>query len=169
MRKIISLVFILCFVLCVQFAQSQSGDGPIWVSGEVSSIFEDKDGAIFSLTLANGENYNISATAEMIETIKVGDQITVEVNRGWAVLIEKTDAKSDATPIPETKKTSPQWVAGTLEAITAGPEDSLLSIKLSNDKVFNVSASNDILSGINVGDYITVKIIKGWAQNITKK
>ena len=67
------------------------------------------------------------------------------------------------------QKTGPQWVAGTLEAITAGPEDSLLSIKLSNDKVFNVSALNDMISGINVGDYITVKILKGWAQSITKK
>ncbi len=169
MKRIFSLVFILCLVFGVQSALSQSGDGPIWVSGEVYSIFEDKDGAIFTLSLANGETYNISATAEMIETIKIGDYVTVEVNKGWAELIEKADTKSDATPKPDAKKTGAQWVAGTLEAITAGPEDSLLSIKLSNNKVFNVSASNDMISGINVGDYITVKILKGWAQSITKK
>jgi len=104
MTRIFSLVFILCLVFGVQSVLSQSGDGPIWVSGEVSSIFEDKDGAIFSLTLSNGETYNISATAEMIETIKIGDYVTVEVNKGWAKLIEKGDFKSDSTPKPDAKK-----------------------------------------------------------------
>ncbi|GJM16948.1 MAG: hypothetical protein DHS20C13_22750 [Thermodesulfobacteriota bacterium] len=169
MRRILTLAFILGVFISFNSALAQSGDGPLWVSGEVASIFEDQDGAIFSLKLASGENYNISVTNELLEDIKVGDYVTVEISKGWAELIEKGDAKTGATPKPEKKKTGPQWVAGELVAINEGQEDSLLSIKLSNDKIFNVSASNDKISGIDIGDYITVKILKGWAQSITKK
>ena len=169
MKRLFIIALILGAVISINSATAQSGDGPIWVSGEVSSIFEDQDGAIFSLKMANGENYNISATAETLEGIKVGDYVTVEISKGWADIIEKGELKSEATPEPAKNKSGPQWVAGTLEAITEGSEDSLLSIKLSNDKVFNVSASNDKIAGIQVGDYITVKILKGWAKSITKK
>lgn len=169
MRRFILLALILCFFFIASSAMSQSGDGPIWVSGEVTSIYEDQDGAIFSLKMANGENYNISATSETLEDLKIGDYVNVEVNKGWADLIEKAEVKSGATPAPDNNKSGPQWVAGRLEAITRGSEASLLSIKLSNDKVFNVSASNDKISGIKVGDYITVKILRGWAQSVTKK
>jgi len=169
MKRILTLAFILSVLISFNSAIAQSGDGPLWVSGEVTSIFEDRDGAIFSLKLASGEDYNISASGELLEDIKVGDYVTVEINKGWAELIEKGDLKTGATPKPEKRKTEPQWVAGDLVAINEGQEDSLLSIKLSNDKIFNVSASNDKISGIKVGDYITVKILKGWAQSITKK
>lgn len=50
-----------------------------------------------------------------------------------------------------------------------GETDSLVSIKMSNDKVFNVAVSNDKLEGVKVGSYITVKIVKGWAQKVSKK
>ena len=169
MKRILTLAFILGVLISFNSALAQSGDGTLWVSGEVASIFEDQDGAIFSLKLDNGENYNISATSELLEDVKVGDYVTVEISKGWAELIEKGDAKTGATPKPEKKKAGPQWVAGELVAINEGQEDSLLSIKLSNDKIFNVSASNDKISGIDIGDYITVKILKGWAQSITKK
>ena len=169
MKKLKIFIPILILFVSIDYAMSQSGDGPIWVSGEVASIFQDKDGAIFSLNLAGGETYNISATSEIVEGLKIGDYVTVEVNRGWAELIEKGDIKAGTTPKTDNQKTAPQWIAGKLIAINEGSEESLLSVKLSNDKTFNVSASNDLISNVKVGDYITVKILKGCAQSITKK
>ena len=169
MRKVITFFLLLGVLLSVNPAFSQSGDAPLWVSGKIASIYEDQDGALISLELADGQSYNISATTEQLKDIKVGDNVTVEIYKGWAELIEKGDVNPGSTPEPEKKKSGPQWVAGYLVAIDQGDQDSLLSVKLSNDKVFNVSASNDMISGIKVGDYITVKILKGWAQKITKK
>jgi len=169
MRKIITFVLVLGVLTTISTAIAQSGSGPLWVSGEVASIYEDQDGALISLKLDDGETYNISATNDQLKGIQVGDYVTVEIFKGWAELIEKGDAQTGAKPEPKKKKSRPQWVAGYLVSIDEGQEDSLLSIKLSNDKIFNVSASNDKISGIKVGDYITVKILKGWAQSITKK
>ncbi|MEM7007529.1 MAG: hypothetical protein AAF462_00170 [Thermodesulfobacteriota bacterium] len=169
MRAITTLALFLSVLIFAGPALTQSGEAPIWVSGQVSSIFQDQDGAIISLKMADGENYNISVSPEQLKNLQIGDNITVEIYRGWAELIEKADTSSQASPAPDKKKSSPQWVAGTVEAINTGETDSLLSIKLSNDKVFNVSASNDKASNIKVGDYITVKILRGWAQAISKK
>ncbi len=169
MRKQATIALVLGFFVMSSFALAQSGDAPLWVSGEVTSIFEDQGGGLISLKLANGENYNISTTREQLKDLQIGDNITVEVYRGWAELIEKADDKPQASPDPKNEKNGPQWIAGNLVAIDQGAETSLLSVKLSDDKVFNVSASNDITSGLNVGDYITVKIQRGWAQKITKK
>ncbi len=151
------------------FAFAQSGDAPLWVSGEVASIFEDQSGGLISLKLADGERYNISVTRDQLKELQVGDNITVEIYRGWAELIEKEGAEMKESPKPEKQKTGPQWIAGKLYAIDQGPENSLLSVKLSNDKIFNVSAPNEMLSDIKIGDYITVKIERGWAESITKK
>ena len=163
----IALIIGLCFL--TNLSMAQSGDAPLWVSGQVAAIYEDQDGALINLKLADGETYNISATRDQLKGIQIGDNITVEIYKGWAELIEKGEAKPQATPEPDKKKRGPQWVAGYLVAIEEGAQESLLSIKLSNDKVFNVSALNDKVSGLKTGDYITVKILKGWAQSITKK
>ncbi len=150
------------------FALAQSVDTPLWVSGEVASIFEDRNGGLISLELADGLAYNISTTRDQLKGLKVGDNITVKIYKGRAELIEKADTKTETIPKTEKKKTGPQWIAGTLVAIDSGVQESLLSVKLSNDKIFNVSASNDLVSGLKVGDNITVKIMRGWAQAITK-
>jgi len=169
MRKVIVFFLLFGIFTAISYVMAQSGDAPLWVSGEVASIYEDQDGALISLKLADGEAYNISATTDQLEGIKVGDNITVEIYKGWAELIEKGEVKPETALNSEKKKSGPQWVAGNLITINEGQEDSLLSIKLSNDKIFNVSTSNDKISGLKVGDYITVKILKGWAQSITKK
>jgi len=44
----------------------------------------------------------------------------------------------------------------------------IINIYVNRKKIFNVSASNYKMSGISIGDYIVVKILKGWAQSITK-
>lgn len=164
---ILALVFSLSVVGSIAFAQS--GSAPEWITGKVSSIYEDKDGALISLEMADGEPYNVSVTADMLKGLSVGDVVTVQIYKGWAEMIEKADVTPPATPEPDKEKTGPQWVAGTLISIEEGAQESLLSIKLSNDKTFNVSASNDKIGGIKPGDYITVKILKGWAQSVTKK
>ena len=169
MLRAVTLALVLSTLAFGSVAMAQSGSSPQWVTGKVASIFEDKDGALISLEMADGEPYNVSVTSDMLKGIKVGDVVTVEIYRGWAEMIEKADVKPPATPKPDKAKTGPQWVAGTLVSVDEGPQDSLLSIKLSNDKVFNVSTSNDKIKGIKPGNYITVKILKGWAQSITKK
>ena len=163
------LAFVFCLTMVGSVAYAQSGSAPMWITGKVASIYEDQDGAVMSLEMADGEPYNVSVTNDMIKDVSVGDVVTVEIYKGWAEMIQKADVKPPATPEPEKKKTGPQWVAGTVVSIEEGPEDSLLSIKLSNDKVFNVSAANDKIQDIKPGDYITVKILKGWAQSVTKK
>ena len=162
-------VGISVFISLAGIALAQSGGVPEWISGEVSSIYEDEDGAVMSLEMADGEPYNVSVDKDMIKSISVGDVVTVQIYKGWAELIERADIKPQATPEPNKKKSGAQWVAGTLVSVEKGPKDSLLSIRLSNDKVFNVSASNDKVAGIKPGDYLTVKILKGWAQSVTKK
>jgi len=89
MRKIITFVLILGVLTTISSAIAQSGGGPLWVSGEVASIYEDQDGALISLKLADGETYNISATNDQLKGIHVGDHITVEIFKGWAELIER--------------------------------------------------------------------------------
>lgn len=163
---------VLVFVLSLSVAGTalaQSGSAPEWITGEVVSLDEGQDGSLISLQMPDGEIYNVSVKEEMLKDIGVGDIVTVEIYKGWAELVEKADQKPSATHKPDKKKTGPQWVAGTLVSMEEGPEDSLLSIKLSNDKVFNVSASNDKVEGIKPGDYLTVKILKGWALSVTKK
>jgi hypothetical protein len=44
-----------------------------------------------------------------------------------------------------------------------------LSIKQWNGNVFNIAIANDKTKGVKVGNYVTVKILKGWAQSVTKK
>ena len=169
MNRLISLALILLVIGFGTAALAQSGSSPQWVTGKVASIYEDQDGAVMSLEMAGGEPYNVSVTRDMIKDLSVGDMVTVEIYKGWAEMIESAEVKPPATLEPDKKKSGPQWVAGTLVSIDEGPENSLLSIKLSNDKIFNVSAANDMVTGIKPGDYVTVKILKGWAQKVTKK
>lgn len=169
MKRVITLALVFSLSVVGSVAFAQSGSAPQWITGKVASIYEDQDGAVMSLETAGGEPYNVSVTKEMIKDVSVGDVVTVEIYKGWAEMIESADVQPPATHEPDKRKTGPQWVAGTLVSVEEGPQDSLLSIKLSNDKVFNVSASNDKIEGIKPGDYITVKILKGWAQSVTKK
>ena len=169
MIRILSIALIILAFAIGSVAQAQSGSSPEWVTGKVASIYEDKDGAVMTLEMADGGPYNVSVTRDMIKDVSVGDTVTVEIYKGWAEMIESEEIKPPATPEPDKKKSGPQWVAGKLVSIDEGAENSLLSIKLSNNKVFNVSAANEKVTGIKVGDYVTVKIIKGWAQKVTKK
>jgi len=168
MKRAITLALVFCIPAVGSIALAQSGNSPQWITGKVTSVYEDQDGAVMSLEMADGEPYNVSVDKEMIKGISVGDVVTVQIYKGWAELIERADIKPQATPEPDRNK-SGQWVAGTLVSVEKGPQDSLLSIKLSNDKVFNVSVANDKVEGIKPGDYLTVKILKGWAQSVTKE
>jgi hypothetical protein len=44
-----------------------------------------------------------------------------------------------------------------------------LSVKQWNGNVFNIAIANDKINGVKVGNYVTVKILKGWAASVTKK
>jgi len=169
MKKAISFVLVFSIIVAVSSAGAQSGSGPEWVSGKITTIFEDQDGALMRVQMADGEPYNISVTNEMLKGLAVGDEVTVEINRGWAEVIEKADAAPPEKPEPEKTTRGPQWVSGRVVALDKGPEESLLSIQMSKDKVFNVASSNDKIVGIKRGDFVTAKVLKGWAKSVTKK
>ncbi len=63
-----------------------------------------------------------------------------------------------------TKKGSQEgvWVSGKVTAI----ENGVLSLRESNGHIFKVSATNDKLKGIKIGDAVAVKEVKGWAVSI---
>jgi len=168
MKKAITLVLVFSIMAAVSSAWAQSGSGPEWVSGKITSIFEDQDGALMSIEMAGGEPYNVSVTTEMIKGLSVGDEVTVEINKGWAELVEKSDTAPPEKPEPKKATRGPQWVSGRVVAIEKGPEESLLSIQMSKDKIFNVASSNDKVVGIKEGDFVTAKVFKGWAKAVTK-
>jgi hypothetical protein len=58
------------------------------------------------------------------------------------------------------------WVSGKVTAIEKGPENSLLTLRESNGQIFRVSATNDKLKAIEIGDRVTVKDVNGWASTI---
>lgn len=171
LRKIISYAFVLTIMAMVNVGvpSAHQEGGPQWITGEVVSIQEGEDGSLISLKMADGEIFNVAATNDLIEGINVGDVVTVQIVKGWAELVEIAKDNTPPTPRPEKKKSGAQWVAGEVVSIEEGETDSLVSIKMSNDKVFNVAVSNDKLEGVKVGSYITVKIVKGWAQKVSKK
>ena len=168
-RKIIGCAFVLAIVVSFNMAMAQEEGGPQWITGEVVAIQEDEGGSLISLKMEDGEIYNVAAANDLIEGINLGDVVTVQIVKGWAELVEIAKDNTPPTPNPEKKQSGAQWVAGEVVSIDEGETDSLVSIKMSNDKVFNVAVSNDKLEGVNVGSYITVKIVKGWAQKVSKK
>lgn len=168
-RKIISCAFVLAIIVLANLAPAQEEGGPQWITGEVVSIEEGQDGSLIGLRMADGEIFNVAAANDLIGGVNVGDVVTVQIVKGWAELVEIAKDNTPKTPSPKKKQSGAQWVAGEVVSIEKGATDSLISIKMSNDKVFNVAASNEKLEGVKVGSYITVKIAKGWAQKVSKK
>ena len=64
---------------------------------------------------------------------------------------------------------SPQWVTGEVVFIQEGAADSLVSVRMPDNTVFNIASSNDKLMGIKVGDRVVVKVFQGWAQSALLK
>ena len=146
-----------------------SNGSPQWVTGEVVSIVENNDSALLSLKLANGELFTTNSTPSLLDGIKIGDMVTVQVIEGRAEIINIARDKAPATPSPEKKNSGIQWVPGELVFIQQGTYDSLISVRMSDNTVFNISTPNILLKGIKVGDQVMVKVSRGWAQSITKK
>lgn len=168
-RRMISCAFVLAIIVSVNMALAQEEEGPQWITGEVVSIDQGQDESLMGLRMAGGDNFNVAATNDLMEGVNVGDVVTVQIVKGWAELVEIAKDNTPHTPSPEKKDSGAQWVAGEVVSIEEGASDSLVSIKMSDDKVFNVAASNEKLEGVKTGNYITVKIVKGWAQKISKK
>jgi len=117
--------------------------------------------------MSNGENFNFSSTNDKLQGIKPGDSISAKVVGGWAESIEEL---KEAIKVTKPKKDSkgPQWVSGKITVFQEGEQNSLISIKMDNQQNFNVAISNELLKEIDVGDEVTVKIDKGWAEDIVK-
>lgn len=148
---------------------SNANGSPQWVTGEVVSIVENSDSALLSLKLANGELFSINSAPSLIEGIRIGDVVTVQVIEGQAQLINIAQDKTPATPGPENKNSGVQWVPGEVVSIQEGEYDSLISVMMSDKTVFNISTPNILLKDIKVGDNVLVKVFRGWAQSIAKK
>ncbi len=148
---------------------AHSNGSPQWVTGEVVSIVENDNSALLSLKLANGELFSVNAAPSLLEGIQIGDVVTVQVIEGRAGIINIAEGRVPATPRPEKKDSVVQWVPGELVFIQEGTYDSLISVKMPDNTIFNISTPNDLLKGIKVGDNVLVKVFRGWAQSVTKK
>lgn len=72
----------------VEIAKPQKGsEGFQWVSGEITAIQTGKENSLVSVKMSNGENFNFSATNQMLHGIMVGDRVRAKVNKGWAETI----------------------------------------------------------------------------------
>lgn len=164
-----SLSVLLSIFMFSGLALAQDTQGPDWISGEVISLGFDGEDGLMGVKLADGEVYNVSVTKNQISDIHIGDYVTVEIKKGWADLIEKADPDKVGTAKPDKEKGGAQWVAGKVASIEHGPENSLISVKMADGRFFNVASSNELLGDIESGDYVNIKIVKGWAQTVTKK
>lgn len=167
--KLMSAVIFFTVLLCLNIAHARQSGNPLWITGKVVSIEESETDSLISMELADGETFNVAAPNNILGDIKAGEIITVQIVKGWAEMVEIAKGGAIPTPGPEKKDKGPQWVAGEVVSIEEGPTDSLISVKQWNGNVFNIAIANDKLDGVKVGDQVTVKILKGWAQSVTKK
>ncbi len=87
---------------------AHSNGSPQWVTGEVVSIVENNDSALLSLKLADGELFSINSAPPLLEGIRIGDVVTVQVIEGRAQIINIAEYKVPATPTPEKKESGVQ-------------------------------------------------------------
>jgi hypothetical protein len=163
-----SLIALLLFA-SMNTLPAHSNGSPQWVTGEVVSIVENQDSGLLSLRLPGGELMSITSKPALLAGIEIGDVVTVQVVDGWAQIINIAEDKVPATPRPEKKESGVQWVPGEIVFIQEGTYDSLISVRMSDNTIFNISTPNDLLKGIKVGDHVIVKVFRGWAQSVTKK
>jgi hypothetical protein len=159
----------LLLYVSVNVMPAHANGSPQWVTGEVVSIVEKQDEGLISLKLADGELYSVSSGASLLEGVEIGDVVTVQVIEGRAQIITIAKGRAPETPQPEKKDSGVQWVPGEVVSIQEGAYDSLISVRMSDQTVFNISSPNDLLKGIKVGDHVIVKVFRGWAQSVTKK
>ena len=168
-RKIVSLMISLLIFGLMSVIAAYSNGSPQWVTGEVVSMVEKEDDGLISLKLADGELFSIPSGTSLFEGIEIGDVVTVQVIEGRAQIITIAEDKKPETPKPGKKESGVQWVPGEIVSIQGGTYDSLISVRMSDMTIFNISSPNDLLKGIKVGDHVIVKVFRGWAQSVTKK
>jgi len=168
-RKISGSMIVLLLFVSVNVIPAHTNGSPQWVTGEVVSIVEKQDDGLLSLKLADGELFSVSSKPSLLEGVEIGDVVTVQVIEGWAQIISIARERTPGTPEPEKKNSGVQWVPGEVVSIQEGAYDSLISVRMSDKTIFNISSPNDLLRGIKVGDHVIVKVFRGWAQSITKK
>lgn len=168
-RKISGSMIALLLFVSVNVISARANGSPQWVTGEVVSIVGSGNDGLISLKLADGELFSVSSDASLLEGIEIGDVVTAQVMEGRARIITIARDRVPGTPGPEKKDSGAQWVPGEVVSIEWGTYDSLISIRMSDKTIFNISSPNDLLKGIKVGDHVIVKVFRGWAQSVTKK
>jgi len=76
------------FILAEQHNESQKLN---WVSGIVESIKEGPRNSLVTVTMTNGEDFDISISNNLLQGIQKGDNVTVKIVDGWVETIEKKD------------------------------------------------------------------------------
>jgi molybdopterin-binding protein len=72
----------------VEIAKPKKDSGePQWVLGEITAIQTGKANSLVSVKMQDGENFNFSATNQMLHGITVGDRVRAKVYKGWAETI----------------------------------------------------------------------------------
>ncbi|MEW6145618.1 MAG: hypothetical protein AB1598_11430 [Thermodesulfobacteriota bacterium] len=168
-KRISGSLIVLLLLASMNVAPAHSNGSPQWVTGEVVSVVVNQDTGLLSLRLPGGELMSITSKPTLLAGIRIGDVVTVQIVDGWAQIINIAEDKVPATPRPEKKESGVQWVPGEIVYIQEGAYDSLISVRMSDNTIFNISTPNDLLKGIKVGDNVIVKVFRGWAQSVTKK
>ncbi len=82
----------------IQIAESKTPEKPApekkekgvqWVPGEVVSIQRGETDSMLSIKMSGGTVFNVAASNDKIEGIKVGDHVIAKVNQGWAESVTK--------------------------------------------------------------------------------
>jgi len=60
-----------------------------WVSGELVSLQAGASDSLLSIKMWDGTVFNVAASNDKIESIKVGDSVTAKVVDGWAESVSK--------------------------------------------------------------------------------
>lgn len=167
-RNILAVTLVFGIALTIHLNSSQANGSPQWMTGEVASIVETGESALISLLFPDGELMSIPTAANLLQGIKVGDIVTIQVIEGAARIVRVAESAPEPSPKPEKEK-KVQWVTGELISIERGAKSSLLSVKMWDGTVFNVAASNDVMAEIKPGDSVIAKVVDGWAESVSKK
>ena len=95
---IVTLQIVEGRVQLIQVAESKTTEKPAperkdkgvqWVQGEVVSIQQGETDSMISIQMSGGTVFNVAASNDKIEGIKVGDHVIAKVYQGWAESITK--------------------------------------------------------------------------------
>ena len=69
--------------------------------------------------------------------------------------------------LPSNANGSPEWITGEVASIVETGDSGLISLKLTNGELRNITSAIDLLKDVKVGDVVTVQVIEGTARIVS--